>query len=327
MHLCIIMPALNEEATIGRVIDQILAVSFPPAVTRRTIIVVDDGSTDSTASVAVEQGAVVVSHTENRGVGKAFHTGLITALREGADLIVNIDSDGQFNPSDIPALLRPIIAGEADFATASRFKDPDLEPEMPVVKRWGNRQMSRLVSFIIGRRFYDVSCGFRAYSRETALRLNLWGEFTYTQETFLDLSAKGMRMAEIPIRVRGVREVGESRVARSLVTYARKTSEILFHAYRDFWPLRFFGIIALLSAIPGLCCLGFLGVHYLSTGSFSPHIYLGFLGGGALLLALVCLITGLLASMLGRIRLNQEEILYHLKGEAYSKPADPPKGP
>ena len=319
MHLCVIIPALNEEATVGDVIGHVLDTEMPARVTKRTVIVVDDGSTDRTVAVAQDAGARVVSHVDNRGVGAAFRTGLQAALTLGADLLVNIDADGQFNPEDIPRLLAPLLEGKADFATASRFKDPDLVPEMPAVKLWGNRRMSRLISFLVGRRYHDVSCGFRAYTRDTALRLNLWGDFTYTQETFLDLSAKGMQIAEIPARVRGVREVGQSRVARSLVRYARQTSEIIFHAYRDFWPLRFFGVLALVAAMPGLGLIGFLGLHYLRTGRFSPHLWSGFLGGAFIFFALVCLVTGLLASMLKRIRLNQEEILYHLKRDCYAQ--------
>jgi len=324
MHLCVIIPALNEEATVGQVIEQIRAVEFPAQVTRKTVVVVDDGSTDRTAAVAAERGAVVISHSENCGVGRAFHTGLRNALAHGADLIVNIDGDGQFNPADIPDLIQPLLDDEADFVTASRFKDPELTPEMPAVKRWGNRQMSRLVSTIVGRRFHDVSCGFRAYSRDTALRLNLWGEFTYTQETFLDLGVKGLRIVEAPVKVRGVREIGESRVASSLWNYARKTSEIIFHAYRDFWPLRFFGILSAASAVVGFSLAGFLVVHYLKTRHFSPHIWAGFVGGAFIFLALICLITGLLGSMLKRIRLNQEEILFHLKRQAYDRPDQQP---
>lgn len=312
-RLVVIIPALNEEATIGTVIACIREVAMPAGVGTLSIVVANDGSTDATREIAEKAGAHVVSHEVNRGVGAAFRTGLHAALSLGADFIVNIDADGQFNPNDIPMLLEPLLGGRADFATASRFKDPDLVPEMPAVKLWGNRQMSRLISCLVGKRFYDVSCGFRAYTRDTALRLNLWGDFTYTQETFLDLSAKDLRIAEIPARVRGVREVGESRVARSLVRYARQTSEIIFHAYRDFWPLRFFGAIAVVGAAPGLCLVSFLGLHYLRTGRFSPHLWSGFLGGAFIFFALICLVTGLLASMLKRIRLNQEELLFLIR--------------
>ena len=317
MLLCVILPALNEEATIGKVIAQIRETRLPAAITDCAVVVVDDGSADRTAEIAAGLGAMVVRHAANRGVGRAFQSGLEKSLELGADVIVNIDADGQFNPADIPLLIAPVIQGRAGFVTASRFKDSALEPEMPRVKRWGNRAMSRLVSFIVGRRFHDVSCGFRAYSRETALRLNLWGEFTYTQETFIFLCARGLQIEEIPIRVRGVREIGESRVARNLWTYGRRSSAIMFHAYRDFWPMRFFGILGVLALLPGLSCLSFLGLHWLRTGRFSPHIWAGFTGGSFVFLALACFLTGLLGSMLKRIRLNQEEMLYYLKSRHY----------
>lgn len=317
MLLCVIIPALNEEATLGRVITQIREVRLPSEVDGCTVVVVDDGSTDRTAEIAAGLGAVVVRHPTNRGVGRAFQSGLERALELGADIIVNIDADGQFNPADIPQLVEPILQGRAHFVTASRFKDPALEPEMPKVKRWGNRKMSQLVSFIVGQSFQDVSCGFRAYSRETALRLNLWGEFTYTQETFIFICARGLQITEVPIRVRGVREIGESRVASNLWIYARRSSAIIFHAYRDFWPMHFFGILGALALLPGLGCLSFLGLHWLRAGRFSPHLWAGFTGGSFVFLALACFLTGLLGSMLKRIRLNQEEMLYYLKSGHY----------
>lgn len=319
MRLCIIIPALNEEQSIGDVIRRIQAVALPPEITERTVVVVDDGSRDRTAEISAGLGAVVARHAVNRGVGKAFQTGIERALALGADLIVNIDADGQFNPDDIPALIAPVVGGRAGFATASRFKDPALVPVMPAVKRWGNAQMSRLVSFISGKTFYDVSCGFRAYSRETALRLNLWGTFTYTQETFLFLCAREITIEEVPIRVRGVREIGESRVASNLWVYARKTSSIIFHAYRDFWPMRFFSILGTVGGIPGLAFLAFLFGHWFCTGSFSPHIWTGFVGGSLIFFSLFCFLTGLLGGMLKRIRLNQEEILYFLKSAHYER--------
>jgi glycosyltransferase involved in cell wall biosynthesis len=276
---------------------------------------VDDGSTDATPRIACDRGALVISHPRNYGVGRAFQTGLDAALQNRADIMVNIDADGQFNADDIPLLVEPLLEGRADFVTGSRFLDPALVPAMPGVKLWGNRQMSRLISFMVGRKFHDVSCGFRAYSQEAALRLNLWGQFTYTQETFLDLSVKGMRILELPIRVRGVREIGESRVAHNLWQYAFRTSEIIFDAFKDFWPLQFFGILSLLLAIPGFALFAFLGLHFLQAHRFSPHIWAGFVGGAFLGLSVICFITGLLASILKRIRLVQEELLYKLKNQ------------
>src|SRR3989344_500878 len=175
-RLVVIIPALNEERTIGDVISAI-----PKAIDgidKIEVIVINDGSRDDTVVIAQQRGAQVVSHPRPLEVGAAFHTGIEAALEASADIIVNIDADGQFNPADIPALIKPILTGEAEFVSATRFAKSEFMPKMPGVKRWGNQQVMRMVNFITGKKFTDVSCGFRAYSRETALRLVLFGKFT-----------------------------------------------------------------------------------------------------------------------------------------------------
>lgn len=123
MKLVVIIPALNEEATIGGVVGRV-PVSIP-GISQIERVVIDDGSRDGTAACAQEAGASVVRHPENRGVGEAFRTGVEEALRRGADIVVNMDGDGQFRPEDIPRLVRPILAGEAGFVTCTRFGDPE----------------------------------------------------------------------------------------------------------------------------------------------------------------------------------------------------------
>ena len=231
LSLLVTIPALNEERTVADVIRGIPR--DIPGVSRVDVLVVNDGSTDRTAERATDAGAHAIHHRSPRGVGAAFQTALQHAIDRGADLIVSIDADGQFDPADIPALVKPIVAGEADFVTASRFQNPDLTPEMPRIKRWGNRMMSRLISRLTGETFHDVSCGFRCYNRRAALNLHLLGRFTYTQEVFMNLAFKNLRIVEVPVRVRGVREFGESRVAGSVLKYALNTSRIIFRCYRD----------------------------------------------------------------------------------------------
>lgn len=311
-NISIIIPALNEKATISEVIKQCSDVLNKDTFST-TIIVVDDGSTDSTAKDAKNAGAIVVSHNTNRGVGKAFRTGVETSLSNGADILVNIDADGQFNPDDIPLLISPIVENKVDFVTASRFKDPTLLPDMPPAKIWGNKMMSIIISQITGKKFYDVSCGFRAYSREAALRLNLWGDFTYTQESFIDLRIKGMRVEEIPLKIRGEREHGKSRVASNLFRYANRSARIILHSYRDYWPLKFFGFLSLLCMTPGIILILFLLTHRIISGSFSPHIWAGFTGSAMIAFGFMIFIVGLIGEMLKRIRLNQEMLLYYQK--------------
>ena len=315
------IPALNEEKTVGRVIADVPR--RIPGIGRVEVVVIDDGSSDQTANVARRAGATVLRHGRTLGVGAAFQTGLAHGVRRGADLIVSIDADGQFDPVDIPELVEPVLAGEAEFATASRFKDASLAPEMPGIKRWGNRMMSRLISRLTGQKFFDVSCGFRCYSRHAALNLHLLGHFTYTQEVFLNLAFKHMRMVEVPLRIRGVREHGKSRVAGNLLQYALKTSRIIFRSYRDYFPLHFFGGLSALLSVPALGLWGFLLVHYLQTGGFSPHKWAGFTGAALFAFGLMMLILGVIGDMLNRQRVYLEELLYYVRArESENESAD-----
>jgi len=311
LRLLVTLPALDEEQTVAAVVRgvprQIAGVASVE------VLVVDDGSRDATAARAREAGAEVIRHDWTRGVGAAFHSGLAHGLETGADLIVSIDADGQFDPADIPRLVEPVVSGRADFASASRFADPALTPAMPAVKRWGNRMMSRLISSLAGQRFHDVSCGMRCYSRAAALQLHLLGRFTYTQEVFLNLAFKHMRIAEVPIRVRGEREFGESRVAGNLWRYALRSAQIIFRCYRDYHPLRFFGGIAAALCVPAFALGIFLLLHYLETGALTPHKWAGFAAAALLALALLVLQMGVIGDMLTRHRVYLEEVLFRLR--------------
>jgi glycosyltransferase involved in cell wall biosynthesis len=311
VRLLVMMPALNEEATIsavlGRVPRQI------PGVDRVEMLVIDDGSTDRTAELARAAGASVISHGHNLGVGAALQSGLNEAVRRGVDILVNIDSDGQFAPEDIPKLAAPVLEGQADFVTASRFKDPALVPEMPAVKRLGNWGMSLIISQLCGRRYHDVSCGFRAYSRETLLHLVLLGRFTYTQESFLVLSQKGLRIHEMPVKVRGVREFGESRVASNLWRYATRTLSIIFSFIRDYSPEVLFNNVALAFLALSAGLGGFFLWHRWSAGQFSPHIWAGFTSAFLFGLAATSFGLGQVALMIARLRSVQERQLYLLR--------------
>jgi glycosyltransferase involved in cell wall biosynthesis len=310
-YLLVVIPCLNEEMTIQSVVSRVPRKI--DGIDTVDIVVFDDGSTDATADRAAETGVEVISHPSNRGLGVTFSEAVALALDRRADLMVHIDGDGQFDPSDIPLLVAPVAQGQAHMVTASRFMDPQRVPEMPMIKIWGNRGVASIVHLLSAERFYDVSCGFRAFSREALLRMNLFGTFTYTQESFLDLIFKGLGIREVPVAVRGVREFGESRMASSIPRYAVRSLKIMLRAFISYKPFRFFASIALASFIVGFSLLGFLGVHYLKTSAFSPHIWAGFVGGSFCFLGLTTLITGVVGDMLVRMRMNQEEILYRLK--------------
>jgi glycosyltransferase involved in cell wall biosynthesis len=317
MKLVVTIPALNEEATIANVVAGVprrLA-----GVDEVEVIVVNDGSTDRTAEFAAEAGALVVSLHNRPGLGKVFGTGLERAMRRGADIIVNIDGDGQFDPADIGKLVHPILEGEADFVTCSRFADPDLWPEMPKVKFWGNRVVTNIINWVCGgTSFTDVSCGFRAFNREAAYRLTLFGRFTYTQECFIDLFSKGVRMAEVPLKVRGVREHGKSRVASSIFKYATNSLPIILRAMRDIQPLKFFGGIALLLFVPAMVLATFVTAYYIINGRTTPYTSLITMSGVAITLAFLLGVLALLADMLGRHRKISEELLYLARRKVYA---------
>lgn len=311
LKLIVQMPALNEEKTIVSVIE-----SVPcdiPGIGDVRVVVVDDGSTDRTVELARRAGAVVVSHERSRGVGAAFRTGLKKSTELDADIVVTIDSDGQFNPADIRALIEPILRGEADFVTGSRFVDPSFEPEMPRIKRWGNDFMARWVSSMVKQRFRDVSCGFRAYSKDAYLRLILLGDFTYTHEVFLTLAFAGVPIKEVPVRVRGVREHGKSRVANNLFHYGWRTAAIILKTYRDYRPLKFFSKIAVVCFFVGLLFLAFLMSVKMRTGMFTPHKWSGFTAAAFVGAGLLVFLIGIVAEMLDRIRVSADEALFRVR--------------
>ena len=277
------------------------------------VIVIDDGSDDKTAKISSERGVKVISHSKNKGVGAAFQTGINEIQKLKCDITVNIDADGQFNPDDIEKLILPIADNEADFVTASRFIEPKLKPKMTIVKYYGNKFMSWLISLIIKEKFYDVSCGFRAYNLAAIQRLNLFGQFTYTQETFLDLAFKGCIIKEVPIKVKGVREIGKSRVASNLFKYALQTSIIIIKTLRDYKPSKLFGFIGLIFFLFALGLGSFLIIFYLNNGSFTPHKWAGFLSGFFIIISLMSFFLGFFFDVFSRMRHNQDKILNELR--------------
>jgi len=180
--------------------------------------------------------------------------------------------------------------------------------------------MSRIISNLTGQKFYDVSCGMRCYGRRAALQLYLLARFTYTQEVFLNLAFREVRIVEVPIRVRGVREFGHSRVAGSLWRYGFRTAAIIIRSYRDYWPLYFFGVIAL--ALLGCAAVlgGFFLVHYLRTGMFWPHTWAGVSAGACIGLAALMIHLGLIGDMLNRHRIYLEELLYRQRDRGQQLP-------
>lgn len=313
-NLAIIIPTYNEETTITSVIK-----SLPQklaGIDSIKYIVVDDGSTDRTKELALAAGALLVSHPFNKGVGSALATGIEKALSIHADYAVNIDADGQFDPADISSLLEPIARGSADVVVGNRFAGASRPANMSVVKYYGNQAMSFLISALIGRKYRDVSCGFRAYSAEALLNLNLFGGFTYTQETFLDLIFKGFAIKEVAVSVKyfpGRR----SRVARSITRYAYSSLKIIIRTLTFHRPFRFFGYPGIFLLGTGFLFILFMVVHWFWFDTFSPYKAFGFIGGGLMTFGFLMLILALMADTIDKLKKIQEKVLYYEKRKFY----------
>jgi len=309
LNLTIYIPALNEEETISKVIS-----SIPKTIDKVDsikILVVDDGSTDDTAKISKELGATVVSHANNKGVGKAFQTAVHYSINHNIDIMVSIDADGQFDTEEILALIKPILNKSADFVTGTRF-DNGQPKNMSNIKFWGNKKVNQIISYISKINVNDASCGFRAYNRESLLNLNLKGQYTYTHESILELSFKGLILGQVPIHVKYFDD-RVSRVANSIFKYFIKTSVIIIKCFKDYKPLPIFLSFAIVFLILGIGFIGFTTIHWLQFNSISPYKSIGIAGLFLLSFSLLIFLFALISDMIGNVRREQEKIIYLLK--------------
>ena len=318
MKVVVYLPALNEAETIGAVLDGIPA-RLPGVESVRTIVV-DDGSTDATSQIAQRHGAMVVRHPKNLGTGRTFVSGVSAALRAGADIIVSMDSDGQFRGEDIAKLIEPIFEGRADVALCSRFADGNLIGSMPLAKRAGNAMLTRAISVIAGTHFTDVSCGFRAMSREAALRADIHSNYEYIHESLLNWRRLGMTIEEVPLPVLAERPVGESRIMSSVLRYGIRSGPVLIRAIRDYSPMKFFGAFSLLAIVVSMLLGLFVSVHWLRTGETAPYTSMITLSVGGLLFGFLLGAVALLADLIGRVRFELEEMLYESRRSRLDTP-------
>jgi glycosyltransferase involved in cell wall biosynthesis len=309
VRLAVYLPALNEEQTIGELLDGIPAVI--PGVTSVAKIVIDDGSADQTAAVAAGHGATVVRHPRNLGTGRAFMSGVRAGLAADADIIVSMDADGQFVPADITGLVAPIVKGEADVVLCTRFgPNGTVSGSMPWKKRLGNRLLCRIINLTTRRTFTDVSCGFRAFTRDAALRVDVHSDFEYIHESLLTWNRFGERVVEVELPVKAQRAIGESRVVSSVTDYGLRTTPVLIGAIRDYNPLKFFGSLALLALVPSLLIGLAVLVHWWRTGETAPYTSFITVSVGGVLLGVLLGAVAMLADLIARLKFQVEEVLH-----------------
>jgi glycosyltransferase involved in cell wall biosynthesis len=316
MKLVVNLPAYNEQEEIAETIKKIPRQI--PGIDDVFVQVIDDGSRDKTAEKAREAGANFVhSHRVNRGIGVTFRTSTEKALHNGADIMVNIDADGQFNPADIVKLIGPILSGEVDMVSADRFSQ-----STAVNIPWEKSMLNRLAAWLIGKfmntKIRDLTCGFRAYSREALLRLNLPGEFTYTQEVIIDLLGKNLKIKWIPVEVKYFHG-RKSRVVRSVYKYVNNSFKIILKAIRDVRPMKFFGIPGLFLIFASLVSFTFFLYLYFQEFKITPFRNYIILAIVLFLVGLQFLVFALIADMIKTSRKLTEDQMYLFKKEKYKK--------
>jgi glycosyltransferase involved in cell wall biosynthesis len=316
MKLVVFSICLNEEKTIGELLDRIP--KQIGGIDEIVKMVIDDGSTDSTAKIAKQHGAIVHSNTKQKRLAHSFQIAIDKALKLGADIAVNIDGDLQFQPEEIPNIVKPIVEGKAEFVAGNRFSNGKRPKNMSLGKYYGNQLGAYVVSKLTHQEFFDVTCGFRAYSREAMLQLNINSKYTYTQESFQLMASKNLNIVQIPISIKYFKG-RKSRVVTSILSFITLSAFNIMRAFRDFAPIKFFGILGLIPFVIGIICLLLLGIHWLNTGGLSPYKFLGFTGLYLLTLGIVIALFGLISDMIGRMVNNQEKILYYTKKNYYAK--------
>lgn len=307
MKLIIQIPAYNEASTLPQTLRD-LPRSLP-GVDAVEVLVVDDGSTDRTAQVARELGVHhVVRLQQHQGLAAAFTTGLETALQRGADIIVNTDADNQYAGEDIARLVQPILEGKADIVVGDRGV-ATLEHFSPVkrlLQKWGSWVVGRAAGIPIP----DATSGFRAFTREAALRLTVLGEYTYTLETLIQAGARSMTVVYVPIRTNP--QTRPSRLIRSITSFVALSAVTIVRFYTMYRPLRVFMTLGGILIAGGVALgLRFLSFFLLNRGA--GHVQSLILAAILTIVGFQVCLIGLVADLIQMNRKMLEEILYRVR--------------
>ncbi len=305
--LIIQIPCYNEEeqlpATLADLPRQI------PGVEAIETLVIDDGSTDRTAEVAASLGVDhIVRFPQNLGLARAFAAGIDAALRLGADIIVNTDADNQYRGEDIARLIEPIMKGEADMVVGDR--NPAALEHFSPAKRILQRLGSWVVRRLSGTAIPDTTSGFRALSREAALKMNVLSDFTYTLETIIEAGRKQIPLAHVRVRTNPQRR--PSRLFSSVTRYVARSTATVVRIYALYQPLRVFTSVGLL-LIAASFAIGVRFLYYYYTSGGAGHIQSLILGAGLAIVGFQTILIGLLADLIARSRQLLEDALLRVK--------------
>jgi glycosyltransferase involved in cell wall biosynthesis len=308
MKLIVQIPCLNEEATLPETLRAIPR--SIPGLDAVEVLVIDDGSSDGTARVAREHGADhVVRFTRRKGLAAGFMAGLDASLRLGADVIVNTDADAQYAGSEIPRLIAPILAGQADMVIGDR------EVDQVAHFSWPKRKLQTVGSWVVrkvsGTAVPDATSGFRALNREAALRINIVSEFTYTLESIIQAGKKKMAVTHLPISSRHTRP---SRLFASKWEYVKRSAATILRIYAMYEPFKVFIMIGSALTAGGLA-LGLRYAWFWAQGAAmrAAHLQSAILSVLLLILGFQTLQWGIMADLIASNRKLLEDLLYRVR--------------
>ena len=307
MKLIIQIPCLNEEASLPATL-QALPKNIP-GIDRIETLIIDDGSEDKTADVAKANGVDhIVRFTKRKGLACGFQAGLDACLNAGADIIVNTDADGQYKGEDIPRLIQPILEKKADIVIGNR--DIENVRQFSFIKKRLQRLGTWVVRQLSGANIEDATTGFRAYSREAALRLNIISNYTYTIESIIQAADKGLAIANITISTNDVHR--PSRLFKSIPEYLKRSLITIVRVYSMYNPFRLFFTAGACFAFVGVLLVSRFLFYYLLTGG-AGKIQSLIIAAVFLIIGFQLMVVGLVSDLIAANRRLVEDTLYRVK--------------
>jgi glycosyltransferase involved in cell wall biosynthesis len=307
MKLIIQIPCYNEEKTLPLVLETIP--TYIEGIDKIETLIIDDGSHDKTIAVAEKYGVDhIVVHPQNKGLAHAFANGINEALKQGADIIVNTDADNQYPQKDISKLVEPILKGEADIVIGDR--QTSRIKHFSKVKKGLQRLGSATVRFFSGSNIADAVSGFRAYSRDAALNMNIVTDFSYCIETIIQAKYKRLGLKSVTIKTNP--PTRKSRLFKNMFQHIRLSTTTLLRVYTMYQPFRVFLAVGLFVFTVG-SILGLRFLYFLIVGDSAGHIQSLILSGVLMVIGFQVIMTGLVADLIGINRKLLENALKRIK--------------